>query len=47
MWDSPVHTIATDQLTRAAERISTKDSSPKDALAEAQRSCQSELEKVL
>ena len=47
MWDSPVQTFANDQLTRALERISTKTAKPKDALAEAQKTCQAELEKVL
>jgi multiple sugar transport system substrate-binding protein len=47
MWDSPVQTFAVDQLTRVLERVSNKVAKPKDALAEAQRACQGELEKVL
>jgi ABC-type glycerol-3-phosphate transport system substrate-binding protein len=47
MWDSPVQNFANDQLTRATERILTKTSSSKDALAEAQLACQAELEKTL
>ena len=47
MWDSPVQTFANDQLARALERISTKTTKPKEALAQAQKACQAELEKVL
>ncbi len=47
MWNSPVQDFGTDQLTRALEQITNKVATPKDALAEAQRACQSELEKVL
>lgn len=47
MWDSPVQTFAVDQLTRALERVSNKAAKPKAALAEAQKACQGELEKVL
>jgi multiple sugar transport system substrate-binding protein len=47
MWDSPVQTFATDQLTRALERISTKADRPQVALAQAQKACQAELEKTL
>jgi ABC-type glycerol-3-phosphate transport system substrate-binding protein len=47
MWDSPVQTFAIDQLTRVLEQISTKAAKPKDALAEAQKACQAELDKVL
>lgn len=47
MWQSPVHTFATDQLTRAIERISTKTGKPKAELAAAQQACQAELDKVL
>jgi multiple sugar transport system substrate-binding protein len=47
MWDSPVQTFATDQLTRVLERVSNKAAKPKEALAEAQKACQGELEKVL
>ena len=47
MWDSPVQSFANDQLTRALERVGNKVDKPRDALAEAQRACQAELEKVL
>ena len=47
MWNSPVQNFANDQLTRAIERILTKASPAKDALAEAQKACQAELEKTL
>ncbi|MGH3488247.1 MAG: ABC transporter substrate-binding protein [Actinopolymorphaceae bacterium] len=47
MWNSPVHTFAIDQVARALERISTKTATPKDALAEAQKACQAELDSVL
>jgi multiple sugar transport system substrate-binding protein len=47
MWQSPVHTFATDQLTRAIERISTKTGTPKAELQAAQQACQAELDKVL
>lgn len=47
MWDSPIQSFANDQLTVALERIATKQSSPQDALAEAQQACQAELGKVL
>jgi multiple sugar transport system substrate-binding protein len=47
MWDSPVQSFATDQLTRALERISTKADRPQVALAQAQKACQAELEKTL
>ena len=47
MWDSPVQDFAIDQLARASERIMAKVAAPKDALAEAQRACQSELDRVL
>lgn len=47
MWDSPVQNFANDQLGRALEQIYNKQATPKDALAEAQKACQAELEKVL
>lgn len=47
MWNSPVQDFANDQLGRALEQIINKAATPKDALAEAQSACQSELEKVL
>lgn len=47
MWNSPVQDFGNDQLTRALEQIMNKVAAPKDALAEAQRACQTELDKVL
>jgi multiple sugar transport system substrate-binding protein len=47
MWNSPVQNFANDQVTRVIEQVFTKKSAPKDALAEAQKACQAELEKVL
>ncbi len=47
MWNSPVQDFGIDQLTRAMEQIINKVAAPKDALAEAQKASQAELEKVL
>lgn len=47
MWTSPVQNFANDQITRMMEQVFTKQASPRDALAEAQRACQAELEKVM
>jgi ABC-type glycerol-3-phosphate transport system substrate-binding protein len=47
MWDSPVQDFATDQISRAIEQIMNKQATPKDALVEAQKASQAELEKVL
>ncbi|HEV8639007.1 MAG TPA: extracellular solute-binding protein [Chloroflexota bacterium] len=47
MWSSPVQGFETDQVKRALERIHKKAAKPKDALAEAQKATQAELEKVL
>jgi len=47
MWNSPVQDFATDQIGRALENIYAKKSTPKDALAEAQKACQAELDKLL
>lgn len=47
MWDSPVQGFANDQIHRAVDRIMHKVTKPKDALAEAQRTCQAELDRVL
>jgi multiple sugar transport system substrate-binding protein len=47
MWDSPVQGFALDQLTLALERILNKQGTPQDVLAETQKACQAELEKVL
>lgn len=47
MWNSPIQGFATDQILKAVQRIMYKVAKPKDALAEAQRACQSQLQKVL
>ena len=47
MWDSPVQDYAMDQIKRALEHIMYKVTTPKNALTEAQKSCQGALEKVL
>ncbi|MEA2524336.1 MAG: multiple sugar transport system substrate-binding protein [Thermomicrobiales bacterium] len=47
MWTSPVVDFANDQVFRAIEQIMYKRSSPKDALGQAQRASQAELERVL
>jgi ABC-type glycerol-3-phosphate transport system substrate-binding protein len=47
MWTSPVQNFANDQITRMIEQVYTKQATPKDALAEAQKACQAELEKVM
>jgi len=47
MWNSPVQDFANDQLGRALELIYNKKATPKDALADAQKACQAELDKVL
>ncbi len=47
IWGSPVQAFHTDQLARAIERVYKKVAKPKDALAEAQKASQAELEKVL
>ena len=47
MWLSPVQNFANDQMTRMLEQVWTKNATPKDALAEAQKSCQAELDKVV
>lgn len=47
MWNSPIQDYANDQIGRAAEQILGKAAAPKEALAEAQKLCQTELEKVL
>ena len=46
MWDSPVQDFATDQLRRALEQIMYKVATPRNALTEAQKACQSALDKV-
>ncbi len=47
MWTSPVQGFANDQITRMMEQIFNKTATPKDALVEAQKACQTELETVL
>lgn len=47
MWNSPIQAFANDQITRMMEQIYNKTATPKDALAEAQKTCQTELEAVL
>jgi multiple sugar transport system substrate-binding protein len=47
MWNSPIQDFANDQIGRALEQIINKTATPKDALAEAQKACQSKLEETL
>jgi multiple sugar transport system substrate-binding protein len=47
MWNSPVQNFSNDQVTRVLEQVFTKQATPKDALAAAQKASQTELEKVL
>jgi len=47
MWNSPVDSFATDQVTKALSKIMYKTAKPKDALAEAQQACQSQLQRTL
>ncbi len=47
MWTDPVHDVFSDQLSRAQDRIMRKLAKPEEALAEAQKACQDELEKFL
>jgi multiple sugar transport system substrate-binding protein len=47
MWNSPVEDFYLDQLSVAIEQILNKAATPEDALGEAQRACQDELDKVL
>ncbi len=47
MWTSPVEDFAYDQLQTAYDKIMNKVAKPKDALAEAQKACQAELESTL
>lgn len=47
MWTSPVQNFANDQITRMIEQVYTKAATPQEALAEAQKACQTELEKKL
>jgi multiple sugar transport system substrate-binding protein len=47
MWTSPVQDFGNDQISKALEQILSKTATPKDALGEAQRAAQAELEKAL
>ena len=47
MWNSPVQAFANDQITRMKEQVYTKKASPRDALSEAQKAVQAELDKLL
>jgi ABC-type glycerol-3-phosphate transport system substrate-binding protein len=47
MWNSPIQDFGNDQIGRAAEQILSKAASVKDALTEAQKTCQAELDKTL
>jgi ABC-type glycerol-3-phosphate transport system substrate-binding protein len=47
MWNSPIQGFANDQILKAIDRIMHKVAKPKDALGEAQRACQNQLQKVL
>jgi hypothetical protein len=42
-----VQNFANDQITRMIEQVFTKSRPPREALAEAQKAAQTELEKVL
>jgi ABC-type glycerol-3-phosphate transport system substrate-binding protein len=47
MWNSPVEDFYLDQLYVAIEAILNKAATPEDALGEAQRASQDELDKLL
>lgn len=47
MWNSPVEAYYLDQLSLAIEQIFSKVATPKEALDEAQRACQDELDKLV
>lgn len=47
MWNSPVQDFANDQIGRAIEQIYTKTATVSNALSEAQKACQAELENLL
>jgi multiple sugar transport system substrate-binding protein len=47
MWTSPVETFAQDTLTAAIDEVLNKRKSAKDALAEAQATCQAKLDETL
>jgi multiple sugar transport system substrate-binding protein len=47
MWNSPVQSFGQDRITNAMEKVYLKASPVKDALAEAQKIAQAELDKTL
>lgn len=47
MWNSPIENYYLDQLSVAIEQIFSKVATPQEALDEAQRACQAELDKVI
>ena len=47
LWNSPVASIANDQLIKARQRIMYKQVKPKQELADAQQACQAALKKAL
>jgi len=47
MWNSPIEDFASDTINSAIDEVLHKVKSPKDALKEAQKRCQSKLEKTL
>ena len=47
MWNSPIQSFSIDQLHKMRDRIMYKQAKPKQALAEAQRACQNQLERTL
>ncbi|MDB5075388.1 MAG: extracellular solute-binding protein family 1, partial [Chloroflexi bacterium] len=47
LWNSPVASIANDQLIKARQRIMYKQVKPKQALADAQQACQAALKKAI
>ncbi|HLI87813.1 MAG TPA: extracellular solute-binding protein [Ktedonobacteraceae bacterium] len=47
MWDSPIESFASDQLSTAITRIMTKTATPKQALSDAQNACQNQLNNTL
>lgn len=47
MWNSPVENFYLDQMSRAIEQILAKVATPADALGEAQRACQAELDRAM
>jgi ABC-type glycerol-3-phosphate transport system substrate-binding protein len=47
MWNSPIQTFATDQLSVAVERVMRNEATAQAALTEIQATCQGELESFL